>query len=159
MTQLQRRNIPPVIREALALHELFRQLGFSSDDIFVTSRPFQLFVSRAAEGLPTHFKPVDAPQRLTVFVVVRQGELQFAVPCSYMLDAGVTEEQFVELWTRAAIAWNDDGQMSNTTRLRIYEESPYHDAGKVLALLQAMDAKGFVIPAARDLFKPAAQPN
>ena len=41
----------PIIREALAAHEVFRKLGFTPDEIFLRPRPGELFVTVQRGGL------------------------------------------------------------------------------------------------------------
>jgi hypothetical protein len=40
----------PIIREALAAHEVFRKLGFMPDEIFIRPRPNELFVTVQRAG-------------------------------------------------------------------------------------------------------------
>jgi len=72
-------EIPPILLEALAVHEAFRRLGFTPDEIFI--RP--------------------APPR--VYMLVRRSGMEFAV------DAGentVPMHEFGAAWTQAAEWWN-----------------------------------------------------
>lgn len=45
----------PIIREALAAHEVFRKLGFTPDEIFIRPRPAELFVTVQRGGLEFNF--------------------------------------------------------------------------------------------------------
>ena len=45
----------PIIREALAAHEVFRKLGFTPDEIFIRPRPDELFVTVRRSGLEFNF--------------------------------------------------------------------------------------------------------
>jgi len=116
-TRIQRRDIPACLREALAAHEALRRLGFRAEDIFVAYHANGIFVELHAQGM------------------------EFSVGCG-MCEPWITQEKFVELWTRAANAWNDDAQMSSTTRRRIYEESHVRNNGARLVV--ALVDKGFV---------------
>lgn len=40
----------PIIREALAVHEVFRKLGFTPDEIFIRPLPSKLFVTVQQAG-------------------------------------------------------------------------------------------------------------
>ena len=43
-------DIHPILREALAAHEVFRKLGFTSDEIFLRPRPGGLFITVQRAG-------------------------------------------------------------------------------------------------------------
>ena len=104
----------------LALFEAFRRLGFTSDEIFVGYNG----------GNPV--------------VVVRAQEKQFAVAVGDTGPQPTDEQQYQEEWVDAVAAWNG-GMLTEVERQRLYREHVI-DAGKGMPLLEALFAKGFVLP-------------
>lgn len=114
-------HIPEVLREALAVHEFLRRLGFDAGNIFVMPRPNDLLV-------------VLIPD-------LSNQDFAFAVSCGSMQE--IPRETFEDLWKRAVHLWNGtEPGMSATTRRRIYDTARFMQLDRGLSMLAAMHAKG-----------------
>lgn len=82
------------LNEALAVHEVFRRLGFPADDIFVGADIEKLFVELRSQGKT------------------------FVVTCGH---GDYAQEQIAEGWTRKCNAWNKT--MTHEERELIYRNS------------------------------------
>lgn len=78
MTDQRLTDLPPVIREALAVHEAFRRLGVASADIYFVQYRDQPFVS----------------------IEARQGDKRFPVAVGDAFDG------IEDVWSAATRAWN-----------------------------------------------------
>lgn len=118
-------HIAEVLREALAVHEFLRRLGFDSGSIFVMPRPNDLLV-------------VLIPD-------LSNQDFAFAVSCGSMQE--IPQEKFEDLWKRAVHLWNGtEPGMSATTRRRIYDTAKFMQLDRWLSMLAAMHAKGIQPP-------------
>jgi len=117
---IQPRHIPACIKEALAMHEALRRLGFSADDIFCVYYQEQIAVELHTQGK------------------------EFVVTCG---NHAFSEKQFEELWPRACALWNGtEPGMTKTSCNIIYFESELFKGGHIgLALINALQAKGIVV--------------
>jgi len=120
-----------VILEALCLHEVFRRLGFSSEQIFVqlacTADPNRLvFFDRAKTG------------DLCVHVVLRAQGLEYTGGIGPL---PVAEDDWEQTWTDATVAWNaaPEAEMK-----KIWERSRVLKTS--FNVMMALQAKGFRIP-------------
>lgn len=127
---IQPRHIPACIKEALAMHEAFRRLGFSADDIFCVYYQEQIAIELHTQGK------------------------EFVVTCG---NHDFPEEKFPELWKRACALWNGtEPGMTGTTREIIYRGSELMKGGHIgIQLIGALQAKGIDPPAVRMLEKLA----
>lgn len=119
---IQPRHIPAPIREALAMREALRRLGFSADDIYCLYQPHEIDI-----------------------VLKTQGK-EFVVSCG---PPGMLDQEFEKLWTRACNLWNGtEPGMTKTSGEIIYHESEMMRGGYIgLQLIGALQAKGIEPPA------------
>jgi hypothetical protein len=110
-------NVLPAFREALAVHEAFRRLGFIPDQLFVT---------------------LDSESQL--FVILKHRGQDFAVCCG---ELSLTEAEFHEQWPALITAVNA-GYMTEADMTSIWTNS-YVYQNKVRFIL-AIKAKGIAIP-------------
>lgn len=72
-------DVPPILKEALAVHEAFRRLAFTPDEIFIS------------------------PSKEKVHVMVIRGAHRFAVCVG---ENTIPLVQFEDVWMAATSAWN-----------------------------------------------------
>lgn len=123
-------ELPLVVRNVLGTHEVFRKLGFSADDLYVS-------LNRTPEV------PVT---QVGVFVILKTQGREFSVTCGGWPMG--KDDELQALWNRAVDAYNS-GDLSDRDGQRILEESPaFRRAPELLLLLKD---KGFQIPDAEEL--------
>lgn len=88
-------TIIPILREALAAHEIFRKLGFSADDIYIRPKPDRLFMT-----------------------VIRGAEFNYDLG-----EHDVEVNSLISQWAAAAQWWNtgdeaDRAELLNTSKIR-----------------------------------------
>ena len=110
-------DFPPVVREALAVHELFRRLGFRSEDIYIE------FYDKLKE----------------VAVLLKAQGTDFRVFIGG--SAPYTHEQFRALWLKSIAAVN---AMSDEEAAPIWEGSKVRN--ECIQIAERLLAKGLVPP-------------
>lgn len=92
------------IESALSSHEAFRRMGYPPADIFVTMHPL--------EGVG-----------IVPWVVLRSPLLRESVriALSYEPFSIAEEQEFLELWPKAAVAWNET--MTPDERMKLWRSS------------------------------------
>lgn len=130
---VQPRHIPACIKEALAMHEALRRLGFSAESIFTSYHETQVST-----------------------LLMAQGRVAFVISCG---EPGMSKETFAELWRRACCLWNGtEPGMTGTTREIIYENSQIVKYG-LLPMVSALQAKGIEVPIMTNLERLAGAPS
>lgn len=111
-------DINPSFREALAVHEAFRKLGYSPEQIFVT---------------------LTSDSRL--FVILKHLGREFAVFCG---ELAMSEPDFYAAWPTLVTAVNG-GAVAEEELNNLYRDSYVYR--ERLGFLAALKAKGIAIPA------------
>jgi len=109
---------PRVIREALAVHEAFRRLGFPSEQIFVL--------------------PGAGAADLFAVVLKYDGDKQYVVTSG---EQGMSFDEMMSRWPRAVEAWNSGPE---TVRQAIWEGSEI--LGRAFDLAASLMDRGIEIP-------------
>lgn len=128
-------DVDQVLLEALCLHELFRRMGFSADDVFI-------MLSRAANPasaiLPKGLRPGDR----AMFVSLRAQDKEYnvimgALPCP--------EDDFAKAWGTAVETYNTATQEETDP---IWQQSLIVKQWATVVL--DLNGMGFVIPRLRN---------
>lgn len=121
---MKARDLHPVIREALAVFETLRKIGFSSDDIFAGRDP--------SKG--------------SMFMQLKTQGLEFTITLDGPGNNGWSPEALTELWTAAGKAYNGNGpdDFTDTERQDIWEHSGIRR--NAIPLMYALVAKGIALP-------------
>lgn len=114
------KTLAAVLKEALAMHEAFRRMGFAAAEIFI------------APGLGASGDEV-------LMVLKAQG-LTYAVSCGSVAES---EREVVAAWVVAAAKW-DDKSLSDEWRLEIWAKSLARR--DLVAMIGRMFGKGFRVP-------------
>ena len=110
-------EFPEPIREALALHGIFRRMGYSSDDIFF------------------HADPVT---RIVAMQLQHEGKTFTVSTGSLML---YSRDEIIEMWQKAGECWN---KTSEEEALRIVGNSKARM--NLVMMVAAMIERGFEVP-------------
>lgn len=121
---------PMFIREALAVHEAFRRLGFKPEDIFVAPGEGPNDLMKIA--LAMKFSPKD------FFIVDIETSPQ-----------GMTRDELMSMWPSIIEAWN---AAPEEVLQKIWDESDV--SGNGFALMMALQRKGVKLPKYPGLTKP-----
>lgn len=126
-------ELHPVWFETIMLHELFRRMGFSSDDLYVLP-------ARTAD--PTH---ALLPKKLRVgdlciHVMVKAQGLEFTglvgkVPCA--------DEKIAEEWRTVALSFNQSTEEEREAWERAWDRSRVR--ARLVGIVADMSAKGFAL--------------
>lgn len=120
-------DYPDVVQSVWAIHAAFRNLGFSSDDIFV----------RIAQN----GEPCAAPG-LWAFTELHAQNKTFTVTCLPL--GALTDEEFAAKWTEFATKFNER-EFEDEDLHAVYEKWFLHRVG-AYQFYAGLTAKGFVPP-------------
>ena len=120
------KDIPKIVREVLAVHEVLRKLGFESDDIFVAYCTNGIFVMLKDS---------------------KTGETKFTITCDEEIVKTVSQDEFHNMWIKYSNLWNGTSPgMSDVTRQKMFNESIIISEHGIEYLVLSMKAKGVDVP-------------